>query len=295
MEPARESVVGVRKPVVVESTTAAGDAPPKAAVAHNLPFDAYMRRGDCSKSTLWTLYTKSPAHSRVETETSLAMQLGTAIHCAVLEPEAFDGRFTRGPEDRRGNRWKEAVDEHGEGLLTAGDYDAALRVRDALQRDALVRRLTAGDVWREASGFWRDPETGLVVRCRPDAYHPGLRLLVDLKTTTDARANVWRKRVADFGYHAQEALYTDGWTACGMGVDAFVFIVVETGPPYAHAIFDLAPAAVAEGRAAMRQALATFAQCKAEEIWPAYPSDVQSLDVPPYAYRLTQPEITAND
>jgi len=285
MRSGRELASGVREPAVGGSTPAAGDA----FIAHNLPFETYLQRGDVSKSTLWTLYTKSPAHALIEKEPSPAMQLGSAVHCAVLEPDTFDERFVRGPDDRRGVRWKEALDEHGAKLLTSGDYDDALRIRDALQRDPLVRRLTTGDVWREVSGFWRDPETGLVVRCRPDAYRPSLRLMADVKTTTDARATTWRKRVAEFGYHAQEALYTDGWRACGMEVDAFVFIAVETSAPYAHCVFDLAPAAVDEGRAAMREALQTFAQCKAANRWPAYPSEPQSLDIPSWAYRLTTP------
>jgi exodeoxyribonuclease VIII len=284
-DPGGDVAIGVRKAASGQLRPGVADA----AIVHGLPFDDYLKRGDVSKSTLWTLHTKSPAHCRVEREPSPAMALGSATHCAILEPDAFEDRYVRGPDDRRGLKWKEALDEHGEALLTAGDYDAALAIRDALAHNETIRALTGPDCWREVSAFWRD-ETGLIVRARPDAFHPRLRLMVDLKTTTDARAGVWRKRVQDFGYHAQEALYTDGFRRCGVEADGFVFIVVETSPPYAHCLFDLAPSAVAEGRAAMRQALDTFAACKAADHWPGYSTDVQSLDLPLYAYRLTEPE-----
>jgi exodeoxyribonuclease VIII len=262
-------------------------SPERVGVVHDLPFADYLATPSVSKSSLWTAHTKSPAHARVVKEESNAMALGTAVHCAILEPDAFTSAFTRGPEDRRGNRWKEAVDEHGDGLLTAGDYDAALAIRDALRSSEAIRRITGAGSMREVSGFWRDAETGLACRCRPDAYVRSIGLMADVKTTTDVREHQFRRRVEDFGYHAQEAFYTDGWRACGMEVEAFVFIAVETAPPYAHAIYELAPAAGEEGRAAMRAALDVWAQCTESGVWPAYPPGVRPLDISKFAYRLT--------
>lgn len=261
----------------------------RSGIVHDLPFSDYLAGPEVSKSSLWTLHTRSPAHARIEKETSNAMQLGTAIHCAVLEPDCFCQRFHRGPEDRRGNRWKEALDEYGERLLTAGDYDDALAVRDALRHHPIIRRLTGAGSVREVSAFATDAETGLRLRARPDAFAPSCGLMADLKTTSDARASEFARRVGQLGYHAGEAFYTDVWRAAGGDLDAFVFVAVEPRPPYAAQVYELTPDAVEEGRAIIRKALDRWADCAERNEWPAYPAEIVSLDLRKWDYRETQP------
>lgn len=256
-------------------------------VYEDLDFNDYLAADAVSKSSLWTLHTRSPAHAKVVKEPSNAMSLGTAIHCAVLEPDEFEARFIKGPETRRGNIWKEQLELHGEYLLTAGDYEAALKVRDEIQKNPLIKRLTGAGTVREVSGFWKDEQTGLKCRCRPDAYVPALNMLVDLKTTSDVRPFQFSKTVSDFGYHAQEALYTDGWRACGHDVDAFIFIAIESKEPHAARIYELTPDAVLEGRATMRTALDRWAQCVEAKKWPGYETTIEPLDIPRWAYQLT--------
>jgi exodeoxyribonuclease VIII len=261
-------------------------------IEQGLAFENYLARDAVSKTQLWTLHTRSPAHARVEKEQSNAMAMGVAVHCAVLEPDCFRERFVRGPDDRRGNKWKEAIEEHGARLLTAGDYDDALAIRDALMHEPVIRQITgAAETLREASAFASCPETGLAVRCRPDAWQMQLGLMADLKTTTDARPEQFARRVEQFGYHAQEAHYTDTWTAAGGGdISAFVFIAVETKPPYAYALYELEPSAVVEGRLRLQQAKATWAECARTGVWPGYAREIQPLDLRKWAYRLTTPE-----
>lgn len=258
-------------------------------IVHGLAFEDYLAGPEVSKSSLWTLHTRSPAHARVEKEPSNSMQLGTAIHCAVLEPDFFAERFHRGPDDRRGNKWKEAQEEYGDRLLTSGDYDDALAVRDALAKHPTIRRLTGAGTVREVSAFATDAATGLPMRIRPDAFAPGIGLMADLKTTTDARASEFARRVGQLGYHAGEAIYTDTWRLAGSDLDAFVFVVVEPKPPYAAQVFELAPDAVDEGRAIIRKALDAWARCAERNEWPGYPADVQALDLRKWDYRETQP------
>lgn len=258
-------------------------------IIHDMPFSDYLAGSEASKSSLWTLHTRSPAHARVEKEPSNAMHLGTAVHCAILEPDFFAERFHRGPDDRRGNKWKEAAEEYGDRLLTSGDYDDALAVRDAVRHHPIIRRLTGAGTVREVSAFATDPATGLAIRCRPDAFAPAFGLMADLKTTTDARPAEFARRVGQLGYHAGEAIYTDTWRAAGGELDAFVFIVVEPKPPYAAQVFELTPDAVDEGRAIIRKALDRWAQCVERNEWPGYPAEVHTLDLRKWDYRETQP------
>lgn len=282
-------------PVAADSNLEGGGpkvSPDFSGVIEGLDFDDYLAADAVSKSSLWTLQTKSPAHARVQHEPSNAMQLGTAIHCAVLEPDELEERFICGPDDRRGNRWKEAVciaEDAGKTCLTSGDYITALAAREKLQQSKLIQRLTGAGTVREVSAFWTDELTGLRCRARPDAFVPALNMMVDLKTTTDARADKWvRNAVHPFGYHAQEAFYTDGWRAVGHEVDAFVFIVLETNPPCEFQIYELLPDAVEEGRAMMRAALERWKACVEADEWPGYSRDIQPLDIPPWAYTLTK-------
>lgn len=257
-------------------------------VEPTLSFESYLRRDAVSKSSLWTLHTRSPAHARVEKEQSNAMAMGVAVHCAVLEPDHFESRFVRGPDDRRGKKWTEALEEHGGRLLTSGDYDDALAVRDALRFDPTISKLVGPQTMREASAFAPCPETGLIRRCRPDAYDARAALMADLKVTTDARPEQFARRVEQFGYHAQEAHYTDTWGAAGGGdVAAFVFIVVERDPPYAYSIYEMEPTAVDEGRAIITHALDVWSACQQAGKWPGYATGIQPLDLRKWAYKLT--------
>lgn len=246
-----------------------------------------------SKSGLWTLYNRSPFHYRFGvTKETEAMTRGSAIHAAVLEPLYFDKLYMRGPVDRRGNKWKDAQVEaqaQNRTVLIEREYDAALRLRDVMQRDPRVRLFTDGRAMIEPSGFWTDPATGIRCRCRPDAYHGPSGLIADLKTTTNAAPDKWLKRVVDNGYYVQDAMVRDGWIASGGGpVNGFLFITVEVDEPHAAQIYELAPPAVDLGRKIVARGLALYKQCLEADHWPAFGDSVITLDLPNWVYSKEQ-------
>lgn len=252
----------------------------------------YHAHPSISKSGLWKLYTETPFHFRNRTLTpSKAMDLGSAVHMALLEPERFETECMRGPDDRRGNKWKDAAqycEAYGKLLVTGPDYDKALYMRDAAQQIPVVRALTSGGQQVEHSAYWVDPETQVECRGRLDLYHPDLKMGADLKTTNDASRDTWAKNAANFGYHVQEAMYSEGWQLAGGGdMDAFVFILIESEFPFATAVYELVPSAVLEGRAIMGKALEQYKQCAATNYWPSYPTEIQPLDIPRWAYKET--------
>lgn len=256
---------------------------------HDISNSGYHASAGVSKSGLWKLHTKSPAHYKFgEQASSPAFDLGTAAHTAILEPEKLGAYLVRGPDDRRGKKWTDAQEMASMGgllLLTSGDYDSVLRMRDAAHKNPLVRRLTQAATV-EKSAYWTDEETGVLCRCRPDLYSPTLKLMADLKTTADGSPQKWRRSVADYGYHVQEAMYSEGWEAAGGGqVDGMVFIVVEKDAPHIVAVYELDRAAVAEGFEIYRDALARYAECLSADAWPGYGDGVTCLDLPKWAYR----------
>lgn len=259
----------------------------------DIPNEAYHAGPGISKTGLWKIHTSTPAHFRFgERKDSAAFDFGEAVHLAILQPNEFEDIVYRGPEDRRGNKWKDAAEFcgiDGKLLLTSGDFDRALSIRDIVHADAWINTIiTGGQRAVEASGFWRDEETGVICRCRPDLYRADLGIILDVKTTVDAGPTGFAKSVVNYGYHAQEAFYTDGWRALGQQVDGFVFLAVEKEAPFAKAIYELPPSIVEEGRAVIRKSLATYADCARSNIWPGYPEGVQELQFPRWAYSMIE-------
>lgn len=243
-----------------------------------------------SKSGLWTLHNKTPFHFKYAAKKkTAAMEFGSAAHTAVLEPNLYETKFYRGPVDRRGNKWKaglEIATATGRECLTEDDYDTALRLRDVLQRNEIVRTLTKGTPAVEQSAYWIDKKTGELCKVRPDIYSHDCNIMGDLKSTTDASAKAFKKRVREQGYYVQEALYRAGWQHAGGGtVDGFVFITVEKEAPHASAVYELPARALRMGQQVARHALDRYHACRVSDVWPSYSADVLELDMEEWAYR----------
>lgn len=275
------------------NTTPAVRADIKPGIYAGIPNEAYHAGPGVSKSGLWEIVTKTPMHyAFAPREEKNHFDLGEAGHIAVLEPETFEARVYRGPEDRRGNKWKDAQEYceiEGKVCLTAGDYDKALMIRDTIHADTRLNSIIQSSAARiENSAFWVDAETSTLCRCRPDLWRPDMGLVIDLKTTTNAGPEKFRRAVIDFGYHAQEAFYSQGMAETGNSIDGFLFLAVEKKDPFAFAIYELPPSIVAEGAAKMRKALGIYAECKRTDTWPGYHSGVTELEFKKWDYSETE-------
>lgn len=265
----------------------------KPGIYPDIPNESYHAGPGISKSGLWTIQAKSPAHYKFgEAVASKEFDFGEACHLAILQPDLFEAKIVRGPDDRRGNKWKDAAEMcriDSKLLLTSGDFDGVLAIRDAVHGDAWINSIvTGGKPVVEASGYWIDEATGVLCRARPDLFREDLSIIVDVKSTASAHPDDFARSVVNYGYHAQEAFYSDGMRALGKSVEGFVFLAWEKKPPYAFAVYELPPAIVEEGRALMRRALDTYAACKLDNNWPAYGAGVQELSFKRWAYRLTE-------
>lgn len=259
--------------------------------------DQYHASDPISKSGLWTLYTRTPYHYRfTRGKHTPALDIGTATHTAILEPEKLDDTVIRGPSDRRGNKWKEAQDEANHKnaiLLTEGDHDKVLAMRDVAACNSYLQALLRGDKLIEQSAYSEDPEHEVLIKCRPDLFNKTLGIIGDLKTAVSASSEDFSKAVGQRGYAMQEALYTDVFSrASGLSVDGFVFIVIEKptdeNPPIVKC-YELDAAAVNEGYAQYRKALAMYAECHKIDTWPAYGDGIDTISLRRWDYRETQP------
>lgn len=108
--------------------------------------------------------------------------------------------------------------------------------------------------------------------------------MVDLKTTSNASPRAFARSVANFRYQVQHSFYQDVLTAAGFEVNAFVFVAVESSPPYQVAVYILETDAVDLGRRLYQRDLATYRNCLSQDYWPGYSDEVMTLTLPRYAY-----------
>jgi len=242
----------------------------------------------------------SKAPAREETPSQLT---GNLAHCALLEPAEFAKRYVLGPDVRRNtNEWKAFVAEHPDATViqpvqhavAMGMADSMRRLKDVHAGLSMAEILGRGKP--EASAYWKDLETGVLCRCRPDWTHPLNKkqvVVVDVKTVGDATPGEFSRQVARMRYHVQDAFYTDGIAAAaGMEVVAFVFVVVEDRWPYAAASYVLGDDSRHEGYLQYRQNLDLYASCLKSNTWPGLSTGTTVIDLPPYALTPVEEEIT---
>ena len=202
----------------------------------NLSNANYHAHPAISSSDVKAVASKSLAHwkGKVWKESS-AFALGSAVHALVLEPQK--NLVVRGPEDRRGNKWKEAqlaADLDGQILLTEGDYDLAEKIAAPIINHEVVKGWIADSSFvAEASFFAEDYLTGVKIKCRPDGYLPDAGIVFDIKTTRDASPDGFPREIRSYNYDLQSSFYLRCLNQAGFKAHTFIFVAVEKEPPYA--------------------------------------------------------------
>ncbi|AZV94465.1 PD-(D/E)XK nuclease-like domain-containing protein [Pseudomonas sp. S 311-6] len=290
---------------------------PAAGLLPDLDIDAYHRSAGISKTGLDRI-NRSPATFYALTldpnrppEKERGGQLeGQLAHCAILEPGEFSKRYAvlphdapRRPTDAQRNAKKPSddsqaamdwwraweADNTGRLVITASQYEVAQRQAESVRRLPDIREaLDAGQP--EVSAFWRDPETGVLCRCRPDWSHPAGEsgvVLLDVKTYSDASPSEFRRQCARKRYYVQDAYYSDGYArASGLSVLAFVFVAVETEYPFQASAVMLDAVSRQQGADDARRNLNTYAECMRTGQWPGYSSGIETVSLPNWAITI---------
>lgn len=270
--------------------------------------DAYHSGEGISKSGL-DLIGRSPLHywakyidpNRVPQEPTPAMQLGTAIHAAVLEPDLFARDYVVVPTDapRRPTRTQLAAKKPSDDTVAAiiywNDFDRANAGRTVISVDDYqtcsaiqenVRRHPAAQVLLtdgepELSVYWRDEQTGVLCKCRPDWMNYKANAIVDVKSCEDASPAGFQKSIIKYGYHVQAAWYLDGLKAAtGHAPSAFIFAAFEKARPYATAFYYADEDMIELGRMLYRERLDLYAGCLKQNLWPGYSQQLVPISLP---------------
>ncbi|ACG60401.1 RecE exonuclease VIII [Iodobacter phage PhiPLPE] len=276
--------------------------------------DEYHAAEGVSKSKL-DVFAQSPRHywlkylnpNKKEEEEKEHYIIGRASHSAVLEPDDFASRYVCVPSDAPKKPTKAQLDapkpsdsaayliawwdEFNEAnkdkvILSAEQYQDCLDLRDCVWSDKTAAGLLR-DGMAEQSHFATDPETGLMLKCRPD-YQANNGIITDLKFVRDASYNGFGRACANHRYDVQAAFYQDVLSMAEGGKDRmFAFIAVEK---YEHGpvagVYWSDDEMVISGRNKWRREVNSLAQCQASNNWPGYTVDGLPVNFPKYAKDL---------
>ena len=162
---------------------------------------------------------------------SESVDLGTHVHCALLEPDLFEKDYVKMPEFGTSKAGKESAEAFtrnvGEKIiLDAATTDTVIAMRDSVLAHPVANMLLTSKGISEASIFGEI--NGMRVKARPDRIVDpevfGQHILADVKKTADIDKFHWSAR--DFRYHVQDAYYSDIYKQYSGHTPRFIFIVV---------------------------------------------------------------------
>lgn len=258
----------------------------------SISFEDYQKAPGINQSGLKEIL-RSPAHYqaslKAEPKDTEAMRFGRIFHTAILEPQLFRERHVIEPKfDRRTKQGKLDFDVWKSGLRSDAILipslweEPLLAMIDKVLSHKLVSDLLPGSL-REVSLFWDDIETGERCKARYDLVTAD-GVIVDFKTTLDARPYAFAREIWNREYHVQVSHYCNGAHVSQVGRgDQFIFIAIEKNPPYELAVYPAGLRTFSIGDHYRSQAMHTYSRCKKENRWPGYNEEAFPLDVPAWA------------
>lgn len=228
---------------------------------------------------------------------SEARELGTALHCAILEPLVFRERYAVAPDfgdlravegrttkeegkanKERRNQW---IAEHeGAQVLTAEDSERITNMSASVRGHRAALAAVQGAT--EQVVTWTDPTTGLACKARLDVISDGV---TDLKSAMDVSPRAFGQAAARYLYHGQLAFYHDGLIHSGRLTPRRLplFVAVQNRAPWDVAVYNMQSEHVEAGRLLYQRLLRRLADCAAADWWPGVAPEIMPLQLPQWA------------
>ncbi|MDJ5729966.1 PD-(D/E)XK nuclease-like domain-containing protein [Salmonella enterica] len=212
----------------------------------------------------------------VDTEKTKALDMGTALHCRLLEPDEFKKRFIIAPEfNRRTTAGKEeekafleSCENSGKTVMTSEEGRKLELMYGSVMAHPGCRALLEAEVKTESSIYWTDTETGELCRIRPDKFLTNSPLILDVKKVADMSR--FARHVEEFRYHVQAAMYCEGWKAYSGETPRFAFLAVSESidcGKYPVHLYILEDEHHDIGYSLFRRDLNTYHKCKSSNKW----------------------------
>lgn len=255
----------------------------------DLDIEAYHSLKDFVSSSHLKELAKSPAHYKASinapSERTAALEFGDAAHCYMLQPDVFSSRFVAMPEAIKVKRGKEydafQAANAGKTVLSKNDLDALKGMSEAFKSHKTASTFTGVENGiAELSCFFT--HEGLNCKIRPD-YLPGSAIIVDYKTTENASPAEFQRSCVKYSYDIQAGFYTLGMEILTGVQHKFVFIAQEKKAPYEIAVYEASSDFIDRGRSKAIGLLEILKECRETGIYPGYPDEIQTLDLPSWA------------
>ena len=213
-------------------------------------------------------------------EETKALRFGTFVHSAILEPHTLNDLYATAPDlDKRTKQGKEdwaafATANAGKTILDA-EESATGHLVASFARIALKNH---GVKFDETEVMYHVDYNGIPLKAAIDGVAGDY--LWDIKTTDDASAAGMLKAIRNYRYNLQAYWYRLVYElATGKRPLGFRFLFVEKEPPYATAVCEIGPELMSWAVSDFEKAVTLYRQCSETGVWPAYPDDVQVIDV----------------
>ena len=213
----------------------------------------------------------------VDNDKTGAIDLGTAFHVMVLEPEKFDGLYVVEPQlDRRTKEGKALAAEfelssQAKTILTALEFKKLSLMRGSLMAHPIAKQLLLNQIGTEISIFAEDGDGELLkIRIDLESEINGVTFVVDLKSI-DRIENI-SKAINERGYDISASHYRHVYRLHhGKYPDYFLLIFVaktaEMGR-YPVQVGEISGEDMAEGERKRAALLNQYKECKASGVWP---------------------------
>jgi len=166
--------------------------------------------------------------------------------------------------------WLDNQERLGKSVLTAADVENIKGMAESLARLPLVRAgILNGQI--ERSIFWKDEETGVWLKARPDAIPTGSGDFCDLKSCQSVAWPDLMRQITEHRYHQQAAcVRTAAVEVLGIPKERFTFtlVFVEKENPWCGRTVQLKPDDLDMGEKQNRKAINIFASCLKTGDWP---------------------------
>lgn len=256
-------------------------------IYENLPAEDYFSIEAASNSYLKKVR-RSPAHAHdpePEKKDTRNMEIGSALHMALLEPDLYAKTYHVAEADLRTDAFYKglAKDLGGAVVLTRPESRRIVGMQASAYRNKRFAGYMKAAGRNELSVVTADPQTGVIIKCRFDRKLDHLPAL-DIKKCQDARGNEFLRAVTNYGYYMQVAFYQHVWFCeTGERIDDFPLIAIEEESPHGVICHDLDEIALELGRRHFREALDTYARCLDSGIWPGYEEESEFTSVTSWA------------
>jgi len=251
----------------------------------------YFKVEALNKSGLVKL-NQSPAHFKAPEKPRSAVQqsnldIGSAFHCLTLEPQNFEARFMLLDEGltlttKAGKAVKAEAQEAGKILIKHNDYQNIIGMAQATRNHPGARTLIESQGPVERGVYWDDPITGIPCKAKPDKVTANC-LVVDLKSTGDARPEEFMRTAYNLHYHWSAFWYCWGMTIkTGVPHTDYIFVVVERAEPWGVKIYFATTDMLLLAAQEIAPLKKLYAECIKKDKWPGYNTEPDYLHLPPW-------------